>query len=275
MGQMGDCGYRLRRATLRAQSIAHAARTSALAQDGAQVALPRSADAQDDLHYCVPPPETPASASKVRICVVGGDGWVWVARWLWLLCCCERGDEVWMFGSGRGRPGGRHAHAGAIAAIGLSVQHYVLNRLHTPRARLHSLRTVLRSPSRARPTPKTVYSAYCRRVFLSMLVAMILITHLLLRECQCLCGDHSWTPHFHWIRSRLTPSRMHKSTRTHKRIWHMVRITHSSHQEKTPGAAAVGTDGGAVAVGASGRKRRRVADADEDAEQLQQQQAAR
>ena len=50
-----DCGYRLKRATLRAQSIAHAARTSALAQDGAQVALPRSADAQDGLQRVLPP----------------------------------------------------------------------------------------------------------------------------------------------------------------------------------------------------------------------------
>ena len=73
--------------------------------------------------------------------------------------------------------------------------------------------------------------------------------------------------------------KVHRSTRTHKRIrLNMARIPHSSHQEKTPGAAAVGTDGGAVAVGASGRKRRRRgAGVGEDAEQLQlqQQQAAR
>ena len=51
-----------------------------------------------------------------------------------------------------------------MAALCLGVQHYMLNPLHTPRARLHSLRTALGLPSRARPTPNTVFSAYCRRL---------------------------------------------------------------------------------------------------------------
>ena len=117
MGQRGDGGSVLRRATLHAQSIAHAARTSALAQDGSGVALPRSADAQHGLQRVLPPPETPASASKVRTCVVGGD---WSGSRGGCGCCAAvRG--VARFGwleAKRGRPDGSHAQAGAIAAIG-------------------------------------------------------------------------------------------------------------------------------------------------------------